>query len=456
MNRSYFNSMNDPLLKTAVTFFGWRLAACLLWFAAMGGALQPTAFGQSDVYLKLSTSERRQVALAVAPLQAAGRAIARESEAAQRLIDVLAGDLRFSLYYRMVSAPATPRFGFRKGVIDYEAWRTIGAELVLVPLLSLAKGSAACTVAVHDIGQRREVYRQALPLAQGRSAAHAVCDEIILRTVGERGIARTRIAFCLKVGKHKELAVMDYDGQGAGRLTAFGSTVLSPDWSPDGGRLALMSFAGPQTVVYTLDLSARTSQELLRQPGVNVSPAWAPDGSALALTMSRDGNAEIFTYDLRTKAQRRLTNSWAIDCSPAWSPSGREIAFVSDRAGSPQIYLMDADGGNIRRLIYEGSYNTSPAWSPKGDLIAFVSRVKGEFQICTISPTGDGHTQLTYEGDNEDPSWSPDGLHLAFSSDRTGRDEIWLMHWDGSEQRAVTSTGGATMPAWSPFPAERK
>ncbi len=440
--------MTVRALRRAATLLGSCLA--VMW------SLPPASSGQSDVYLKLSTSERKQIALAAAPLQLSGRPAAGDTAAARRMTGILMDDLGFSLYYRMIQAPQYPGFGFRKGAIDHEAWRLIGAELVLVPTLAVHKGTAACTVAVYDIAQRREVFRRAVPLAQGRGAAHAACDEIVLRTAGERGVARTRIAYCARDGKRKELAVMDYDGHNPAGLTAFGSTALSPDWSPDGSRIALTAFAGPQTAVYVIDLPTRTSRELLRQPGLNLSPSWSPDGSRLALAMSRDGNAEIFTHDLRSGSQRRLTNSWSIDISPSWSPGGREIAFVSDRAGAPQIYIMDADGGNLRRLTYDGGYNTSPAWSPRGDLIAFVSRIRGKFQVCTIAPTGEGYAQLTFEGDNEDPSWSPDGLHLAFSSDRNGSDDIWLMHWDGSEQHPVTSSGGASMPAWSPFLPEAK
>ncbi|MCU0608095.1 MAG: Tol-Pal system beta propeller repeat protein TolB [Candidatus Edwardsbacteria bacterium] len=428
----------------------------LLFCGALALLLPAASAAQGDVYLKLSTSERKQIALAVGRLRIIGKPSMADAAAAGQLLRIVADDLTFSLYYRMIEPPPDTGFGFRRDAIDHEAWRLIGAELVLVPSLTAAKGSVACTVAVHDLAQRREIHRRALPLAQGRGAAHAASDEIILRTAGERGVSRTRIAYCGKAGTGKELMVMDYDGYGASRLTAFGSTVLSPDWSPDGSRIALTSFAGPQTVIYSLDLTARSSRALLRQNGLNVSPAWSPDGSSLALSASREGNPEIMVYDLRANAQRRLTNSWAIDVSPAWSPSGREIAFVSDRAGTPQLYIMDADGGNLRRLTFEGNYNTSPAWSPKGDLIAFVSRVNGKFQVCTIAPTGEGYAQLTFQGDNEDPSWSPDGLHLAFSSDRAGSDDIWLMHWDGSEQHPVPTTGGATMPAWSPFLPEQK
>ncbi|HAD82515.1 TPA: Tol-Pal system beta propeller repeat protein TolB [Candidatus Edwardsbacteria bacterium] len=411
------------------------------------------AVAQTDVYLKLSTSERRPIELVVSPIQAQGK-IPRETVAkVKEIIDVLSDDLAFSLYFQLIEPPdSDPGYGFKKGQVLAGSWQLLGAKMLLIPELRTEKKQEHLKIRIYDLGVGRDIFTKQIVVDHSRGQAHRICDEIIKTLTGENGVASTRIAFCQKHGQNKELAVLDYDGHNLQKLTALSTINLSPDWSPDGSRLAFISFQRNRTEIYSLDMRAWKLQAISQVEGLNTSPAWSPDGKKMALTLSRDGNAEIYLYTLDSRSLQRLTNSWAIDCSPGWSPNGRELVFTSDRPGSPQIYLMDADGSNIRRLTYQGNYNTSPVWSPKGDKIAFVSRINGLFQICAMNVTGDGYTQLTYEGDNEDPSWSPDGLHLAFSSSRTGSSQLWLMHWDGSGQKAVTNLSGALMPAWSPFP----
>ncbi len=408
------------------------------------------ALAQADVYLKLSTSERRPLELAVAQIRAQPGVSPTSQISAGRLLAILKDDLEFSLYFRLIEQPDDRDYGFKKGKIDPNPWRLLGAKMVLVPELAHAKRGDTLRVRIFDLGVERDVFADAFLLGEDRRLAHHLSDKIVRALTGEAAVAATRIAYCQRQGANKEIYACDYDGHNRIRLTDFGSLSLSPDWSPDGSKLAFLSYVRDRTEIYELRLGDMSASPLSQAEGLNTSPAYSPDGRSLALTLSRDGNAEIYVLDLSTKALRRLTNSWAIDCSPSWSPNGRELAFNSDRAGAPQIYLMDSDGSNVRRLTYEGQYNTSPAWSPRGDRVAFVSRIEGRFQICSIEVTGEGLRQLTFEGDNEDPSWSPDGLHLVFSSNRGGVRQLWLMHYDGSGQRAITSGAECSMPDWGP------
>lgn len=407
------------------------------------------AYSQADVYLKLSTSERRQIELGIAPVQSDDKGASLA--VAQKAMDIIGDDLAFSLYFKIVYPPSLLEgYGLKKGNLDIGAWQMLGARQVLIPELKRDKKRDLLKLRVFDLVIQRDVFSKELELDGSRAGAHAASDLIIRNLTGENGVASTKIAFSLKNGRHKELVLSDYDGGSFRTLTNFNSINITPDWQPEGGALAFVSFYRNRTDVVSLDLASGRTAIISQAEGLNTSPAWSPDGKSLALTLSKDGNAEIYLLSPDTKSLRRLTNSWAIDCSPSWSPNGRELVFNSDRPGSPQLYIMDSEGANVRRLTYQGGYNTSPAWSPRGDKIALVSRVNGRFQVCTIDITGDNFVQLTHEGDNEDPSWSPDGLHLCFSSSRTGSHQIWRMHWDGTAQQAITSNEGSFMPAWGP------
>lgn len=285
-----------------------------------------------------------------------------------------------------------------------------------------------------------------------RRMIHTFADEIVFRYTGEKGIARTRIAFVSDKTKRKELYVMDYDGYNPTRISADRSICLSPAWSPDGKILAYVSYRDRNPDLYGLDMETGKRWKISASDGLNISPAWAPEGKRLAVALSRDGAAEIYTMDQNGKNLERLTYGASDNVAPSWSPNGREITFTSGRAGTPQVYIMNADGTDVRRITFEGSYNASPNWSPRGDRIVLVSQVRGLFKIAMVNPDGSDFRVLTDgPGNDENPSWSPSGRQIVFSSTREGRSGIYIMNPNGTDIERLTPRGAAySSPAWSP------
>jgi TolB protein len=288
-----------------------------------------------------------------------------------------------------------------------------------------------------------------------RRMAHTFADEIVSQYTGEKGVAKTRIACVSDKTGHKELYVMDYDGQNLRKLTADRSISMSPAWSPDGRVLAYVSYRDRNPDLYGLDMESGRRWKISGAEGLNISPAWAPNGKRLALALSKEGGTEIYTMTMEGNDLERLTYGIADNVSPSWSPNGREIVFTSGRGGSPQLYIMGVDGTDARRITYEGSYNASPHWSPRGDRIVFVSQTKGLFKIATINPDGSDFRVLTSgPGNDENPMWSPSGRQLVFSSNPAGsrgKSGIYIMNADGTELERITPNDvNYTSPSWSP------
>ena len=285
-----------------------------------------------------------------------------------------------------------------------------------------------------------------------RRMVHSFADEIVSRYTGEKGIARTRIAYVSDKSGYKELYNMDYDGANPMKITADRSICLSPAWRPDGKMLVYVSYRDRNPDLYGLDMETGKRWKISGSEGLNISPAWSPDGKRLALALSKDGSAEIYTIGIHGTNPERLTYGAYDNVSPAWAPNGRELAFNSGRAGSPQLYIMNADGTDVRRITFEGAYNASPNWSPRGDKIVFVSQVRGLFKIATVNPDGSDFRLLTDgPGNDENPSWSPSGRQIVFSSNRAGRSGIYIMNADGTDiERITPNDANYTSPAWSP------
>jgi TolB protein len=300
-------------------------------------------------------------------------------------------------------------------------------------------------------------YNDAATAPAARLIAHKFADEIIFRLGGGiPGIAESKIFFVSQQTGHKEIWVMDYDGENQQPLTKLGSISLSPKPSPDGSRVAFSSLTKSswEILMYSMDLNRLVS--FPRFGGTNLSPAWSPDGMKIAFSSSKSGYSEIYVADNSGSNARAITSSKGPDVSPVWNrKTGTEIAWVSGRTGLPQIYTMSVDGTNQQRVTDEG-YAVSPAWSPNGQFLVFAWIRKygpgapGSQDIYIMDVASKKWVQLTHEGGRNDfPSWSPDGRHIVFQSNRSGKDQIWTMLADGSDQKPLTFAGSNSQPNWS-------
>src|SRR5262249_31729659 len=136
---------------------------------------------------------------------------------------------------------------------------------------------------------------------------------------------------------HIQYALMVADSDGVNPQPVVRSTepLLSPAWSPDGNKLAYVSFERGNSTIYIQNLSTGARGVVPSFRGINGPPAFSPDGSRLALTLSKSGNPEIYVMDLASKSLTPITHHYAIDTEAAWTPDGQSLIFTSDRAGKP-------------------------------------------------------------------------------------------------------------------------
>jgi len=229
--------------------------------------------------------------------------------------------------------------------------------------------------------------------------------------------------------------------------------IMSPSWSPDGKRIAYVSFeADGLPAIYIHELSTSERRKVTSFAGINGAPDWSPDGSRLALTLSRDGNPEIYTLDLNTGSLTRLTRHYSIDTEPRWLPDGNSLLFTSGRSGGPQIYRIDLKDGSVRRLTFNGSYNARPTITPDGRYLTFIHRQNGDFHVAVQDLHRGTFNIVTQTAMDESPSVAPNGSMIIYATQHRGTGVLKAVSVDGRIKVDLPSKEGEVRePAWSPF-----
>jgi len=375
--------------------------------------------------------------------------------------EVIGRDLDISGFFELVSPQAYIESPGKCAGADgfaYSDWSVIGAEGLVRGIITEQGGQIRAQLFLHDVQRQRVVLGKEYvgELGQARKIAHRFANEIMKFFTGEAGIFGTRIAFTSKIGRFKELFVMDMDGSQVRQLTDDKGLAMGAAWDAAGKNLLYTTFRNRLPDLFMINVDSRRFTQITRGPAMEIGPKFTPDGRAILVSRSQGDDSDLVMLGMDGTILRKLTPSnGSIDVSPTYSPDGARIAFVSNRGGGPQIYVMGADGANPQRISFvSSSYCTSPSWSPKGDRIVFVCRADIGFQIFTMNPDGSAALQLTSSGDNEDPEFSPDGRYIVYSTTYghgAGNFGLSLMRSDGSGMKELyRSRGGDSEPAWGP------
>jgi len=375
---------------------------------------------------------------------------------------VLTRDLKLSSYFHLID-PASfienaQSSGFDVGQINFNDWKSIGAEFLVKGAVTRNGGSVEVEALLFDVaGQRRLMGKKfnGSPHDVGEMARR-FADAVMLAVTGTPGPFDSKIAFVSTGGgRFKEIYTAWMDGGSLFKVTDNPTINLFPSLDRGARHLLYLSYKSMTPELYLVDLGQQTETRIDPGLGQAVGGTLTPGGNIVA-AYQRNGNTNLYLVDSTGGELNAITNNQAINVSPSVCADGTKLAFTSDRSGTPQIYVGTVNGGSAQRITYNGSYNTAPAFSPDCKKIAYESREGGIFQIYVIDAGGGDPRELTQSGSNESPAWSPDGRYIIYGSRSGGGSRIYLMRAEDGNVIGplMEGEGNDSDPSWSGWMGE--
>ncbi len=434
--------MTAVTLAKASTSASWRLWAYgLLALAAAFIAASP-AHAQLRVDISGVGATQYPIAIADFAGNAQGQAVA----------EVIRADLTRSGQFRLINATGVALNA--ESTIAHDEWRNRGADYLAYGSITQAGSQYSVSYRLVDSVRKTQLDGVAFTGTEKelRRISHQIADRIYEKITGVRGVFSTRLAYVVQKSNTYELQIADADGQNPQVMLRSKHSIISPSWSPDGSKLAYVSFEANKPVVYVQTLSSGQRFPIANFKGNNSAPTWSPNGSQLAIVLSRDSISQIYTINADGSGLRRVMRSPLIDTEPQYTPDGGSLIFTSDRGGNPQIYRVPVSGGDAQRITFNGSYNISPAISPDGNNLVYVTRRDGAFRIAMQNMGSGSETLLTAGPDDQSPSFAPNGMQILYSSAQGGRNVLSVVSVDGRVRQTLSTLDGKVRePTWGPF-----
>jgi serine/threonine protein kinase len=191
-------------------------------------------------------------------------------------------------------------------------------------------------------------------------------------------------------------------GGAAERVDIAGYNASWPQISRRGNRLGYVQTSGDMNI-YRMEVSDKVVSKdpptkFIASTRFDITPQFSPDGGRIAFSSDRSGQNEIWMCDSDGSNLVRVTSLNKYAGTPRWSPDGQQIAFDFFEERRGHIYVISPEGGEPRRITMGDFDDTVPSWSRNGKWIYFSSNRTGVFEVWRVPAEGGEAVQMTRQG----------------------------------------------------------
>ena len=160
-------------------------------------------------------------------------------------------------------------------------------------------------------------------------------------------------------------------GAGSPAAARFIDGTQDPLWTfvtRDGGTLLYNSPASGSRNLWIMPLvGSSKARQITAVAGDAIGhSSLSPDGTRVAFVSFAGGASDIWTQNVDGSDLRQLTNDPAADSWPVWSPDERSIVFTSATGANQETRVVPADGGPSQKLVdgfFRGDWVEQPGGS---------------------------------------------------------------------------------------------
>ena len=152
------------------------------------------------------------------------------------------------------------------------------------------------------------------------------------------------------------------------------NTVGWVSWAPSGDRIAYFARSEKsRTLIIQNVLTRRIDQRIpMHDVDEPESPQYSPDGKRIAFAALQHGVGDIFTVDLASGALTNLTKDPFADSGPSWAPDGKSLIYVARVSGNEKLFRLDTTSGAKAQITF-GTHDEGQAQFVDADTIVFPS-----------------------------------------------------------------------------------